>query len=234
MLIIDGRQLDPKNPVFREFALALSRMSVAFVSFVKGVTREEVYDFFRFLSRETAGISSETLPQILAEYPLLHILDRAARLPRLRLRRGAGRNGRSSDEYLLERYIKALLEGGLPADGVQAVVENVEPGTLAVLMNQAGGEIAREESYDTVVSSYLRGGAGRARHGGRSAAADDVHRRAAPGAQAAVPLLLGEGGLARPGGAESGARGGGRGQHHRLLRRRSTGTAWRCPRHSAP
>lgn len=66
-----------------------------------------------------------------------------------------------SDEYLLERYIKVLLDGELPTDGVQAVVDNVEPGTLAVLMNQSGGQITRESSYDTVVSSYLRGGAGK-------------------------------------------------------------------------
>jgi hypothetical protein len=164
-LIIDGRQLDPKNAVYREFALALSRMSVALVSFVTGVTREEVYDFFRFLSRDPAGISSETLPKILAEYALGHILIqpidyRAFGFAADRARRDA------SDEYLLERYIKALLDGELPADGVQAVVDNVEPGTLALLMNQAGNHIVREASYDTVVSSYLRSGAGKHFGGG--------------------------------------------------------------------
>jgi HEAT repeat protein len=164
-LIVDGRSLDPKNPVYREFALALSRMSVALVSFVKGVTREEVFGFFRFLSRDTAGISAETLPQILAEYQLRHILIepvdyRAFAFAEDRTKKDG------SDEYLLERYIKALLDGDLPADGVQAVVENVEPGTLAMLMNQAGGEISREASYDTVVSSYLRGGAGKPVSGG--------------------------------------------------------------------
>lgn len=54
-LIVDGSNLDPKNPVYREFALSLSRMSIALVSFVKGVTRQEVFDFFRFLSRDAAG-----------------------------------------------------------------------------------------------------------------------------------------------------------------------------------
>ena len=164
-LIVDGRHLDPKNPVFREFALALSRMSIATLSFVKGLSREEVYDFFRFLSRDATGISSETLPHVLEEYRLRHILIepldyRAFSFAEDRAKRDG------SDEYLLERYIKALLDGELPSDGVQAVVENVEPGTLAVLMNQAGGEIAREASYDTVVSSYLRGGAGRPISGG--------------------------------------------------------------------
>ena len=164
-LIIDGRQLDPKNPVYREFALALSRMSAALVTFVKGVTREEVYDFFRFLSRDAEGITAETLPQILAEYQLRHILVtpvdyRAFSFAEERTKKGG------SDEYLLERYIKALLDGDLPADGVQAVVENVEPGTLALLMNQAGDEMTQASSYDTVVSSYLRSSAGRPVSGG--------------------------------------------------------------------
>ncbi|MHB8834448.1 MAG: HEAT repeat domain-containing protein [Candidatus Methylomirabilia bacterium] len=159
-LIVDESHLDPKNPVFREFALALSQMSVALVSLVKGATRDEVYDFLCFLSRDPTGISSDTLPDILAGYRLQHIqikpLDyRAFSFAEDRTRKGG------SDEYLLEHYIKALLEGNLPADGVQAVVENVEPGTLAVLMNQTGGELTQEASYDTVVSSYLRSGTGR-------------------------------------------------------------------------
>jgi len=164
-LIVDERPLDPKNPVYREFALALSQMSVALVSFVKGVTREEVYDFLRFLSREPTGISSETLSGILAEYQLRHIL-----IEPLDYRAFAFAEDRTkkdgSDEYLLERYIKVLLDGNLPADGVQAVVENVEPGTLAVLMNQAGSALTQEASYDTVVSSYLRGDAGKPVSGG--------------------------------------------------------------------
>jgi hypothetical protein len=164
-LIVDERHLDQKNPVFREFALALSRMSIALVSFVKGLTREEVFEFFRFLSRDTEGISSETLPQVLAEYQLRHILIEPVNYRAFRFTEDRAKKDQS-DEYLLERYIKALLDGELPPDGVQAVVENVEPGTLAVLMNQSGGEIVREAAYDTVVSTYLRGGAGKPIAGG--------------------------------------------------------------------
>lgn len=164
-LIIDERHLDPKNPVYREFALALSQMSVALVSFVKGVTREEVYDFLRFLSREATGVSAETLSDILAEYQLRHILIEPLDYRAFAFAEDKAQKG-GSDEYLLERYIKALLDGNLPSDGVQAVVENVEPGTLAVLMNQTGSELSQEASYDTVVSSYLRGAAGKPVAGG--------------------------------------------------------------------
>lgn len=165
-LIIDEHSLDPKNPVFREFALALSQMSVALISFIKGVTREEVYDFLSFLSRDPTGISSDTLPDILAGYQLRHIQIRPLDYSAFSFAEDRTRKD-GSDEYLLESYIKTLLDGNLPADGVQAVVENVEPGTLAVLMNQASGEPAQgAASYDTVVSSYLRSGAGRPVSGG--------------------------------------------------------------------
>ncbi len=159
-LIIDDHRLDPNNPVYREFALALSRMSIAFVSFVKGMTEEEMYRFFRFLSRDTAGVSSETLPQILAEYRLPHILVepldfRAFAFAEDRVKKD------KPDTYLLERHIKGLLDGGLPATSVQMLIEEIEPGALAAMLNQSGHAVARESAYDTVVGSYLRDGAGR-------------------------------------------------------------------------
>ena len=164
-LIVDERHLDPKNPVFREFALALSRMSIATLSFVKGLTREEVFGFFGFLSRDATDLSSETLPRILEEFQLRHILIKPVDYRSFAFTEERTKKD-GSDEYLLECYIKALLEGTLPTDGVQAVVDNVEPGTLAVLMNQDAGEITHEASYDTVVSSYLRSGAGKPVSGG--------------------------------------------------------------------
>jgi len=156
-LIIDGHHLDPKNPVYREFALALSRMSVALVSFVKGATREEVFDFFRFLSRETADISSATLPQIIAEYPLPHILIQPLDYRTFAFAEDAVKQD-GPDVYLLERHIKALLEGGLPVEGVQTLVGQIEPAKFAALLNQSGSEDVREEAYDSVVISYLRSG----------------------------------------------------------------------------
>ncbi len=164
-LIVDGYQLDQKNPVYHEFALALSRLSVALVSFVKGLTRDEVYGFFRFLSRDEAGISTETLPEILKEYQLRHILLEPVDYGAFGFTEdGTGKDG--SDEYVLEYYIKTLLDGNLPADGVRAVVEHVEPGTLAMLMNEARDELSAGASYDTVVSSYLRGSSGKSVSGG--------------------------------------------------------------------
>ena len=163
-LIVDGRHLDPKNAVFREFALALSRMSVALVSFVKGVTREEVYDFFRFLSRDTAGISSETLPQILAEYQLRHILiEPVDYRPSLHRRQGEERPVRRIPARALHQGAarRRTPLGRRTGGGRECRTRDArppdEPGRRR---DRPGG------SYDTVVSSYLRSGAGKPISGG--------------------------------------------------------------------
>jgi len=208
-------------------------MSVAFVSFVKGATREEVYDFFRFLSRESSGISSETLPEILRRVPAAHILIKPLDYaPSPFSEDRLGRDG--SDEYLARAPHQGAARGRAPADGVQAGRPNARtPRTLAVLMNQAGSEIAHERSYDTVVSSYLRSGSGRPLGEWRPPEAADVRRRAPPGAQAAVPRHVGQGDLGRPGGAERALEGVAVDSIIECFGR-STGAGWLCPRRWAP
>src|SRR3990170_4179304 len=50
-LIIDDYFLDRKNPVYKEFALQLSRMNLASITFVTGLTKDELYEFHRFISQ---------------------------------------------------------------------------------------------------------------------------------------------------------------------------------------
>lgn len=160
-LIVDKHYLDKKNPVYREFALSLSRMCVACLTFIKGVTREEVYSFHRFLSRDPTGLSADTLPDILKEYELLHI--RVEPLDYGRFSFAEGETDReAADEYVLERYIKGLIDGTLVDDDVAEVIEGFPPEVLAGLLNQTGGNRVKEKSYDTVISSYLRSSTGHA------------------------------------------------------------------------
>jgi hypothetical protein len=160
-LIVDEHYLDRKNPVYRQFALALSRMCIACVTFVKGVTREEVYSFHRFLSREGDGLSAETLPEVLREYALIHILVEPMDFGKLSFQEGE-RQKEGADEFVLERYIKGLLDGTLLDGDAPEVIEGIPPEVLADLINQSGLEKIREEAYDTVISSYLRRSSGKA------------------------------------------------------------------------
>lgn len=160
-LIVDKHYLDRKNPVYQEFALSLSRMCVACLTFIKGVTREEVYSFHRFLSRDPTGLSADTLPDILKEYGLLHIRVEPLDYGRFSFTEGEA-DKETSDEYILERYIKGLIDGTLVDDDVAEVIEGFPPEVLAGLLNQTSGNMAKEKTYDTVISNYLRSSTGHA------------------------------------------------------------------------
>jgi len=154
-LIVDEHFLDKKNPVYREFALSLSRKNIACLTFIKGVTRDEVYAFHRFLTQGPEGLSAETLPEAIKEYDLVHILVEPLDYRRFSFQEGKAE--KAEDRFLLERYIKGLLDGTLVAGDMAEVVEGVPPEVLAGLLNDAGEGMVKEAAYDTVISSYLRG-----------------------------------------------------------------------------
>ncbi len=72
-LIIDDYYLDKKNPVYREFALNLSRMNIAHVTFITGLTKDELYEFHRFISGRMGEVPAETVEEKLRELNLIHI-----------------------------------------------------------------------------------------------------------------------------------------------------------------
>ncbi len=49
LIIIDKYNLDKKNPVFKDFAINLCKMNVSYVTFKKGLSKDELYKFNLFL-----------------------------------------------------------------------------------------------------------------------------------------------------------------------------------------
>ncbi|MBS1113417.1 MAG: HEAT-like repeat-containing protein, partial [Nitrospirae bacterium] len=72
-LIIDDYYLEKKNPVYKEFALHLSNLNIAYVTFITGLTKEELYAFHRFISAPVIGSSTESLQEQFRELNLIHI-----------------------------------------------------------------------------------------------------------------------------------------------------------------
>jgi len=154
-LIVDNHRLDPGNPVFTDFALSLSRLGIACLTFVKGLTIEEVSSFQRFLTRDSAGISAEKLPEVLKEYNLFHILVKPIDYEDFAFREGStDLNG--ADQYMVQRYIKGLLEGTLLTTDVAEVIDALPPEVLAGLLSSADPGNVEEKAYDTVITGYLR------------------------------------------------------------------------------
>src|SRR4030066_2149648 len=73
MLIIDGQSLDRKNPVYREVALSFSNLNIASVTFISGLSKDEIYSFHRFLMDDIQESSKGALQEILRGYNLTHI-----------------------------------------------------------------------------------------------------------------------------------------------------------------
>jgi len=160
-IIIDEHSLDKKNPVYRDFALHLNKMNIAYVTFIKGLTKEEIYSLHTFLLEDTEGLSTEAIQERLGAYNLTHI-----RLGLIDYRafsfKGEGAEKKDSKRKLWEWYVHGLLKGTLLTDHPANEIREIPPDVLAKLVNQSSVEDLKEETYDRVIASYLRGSSERA------------------------------------------------------------------------
>jgi hypothetical protein len=61
------------NPVYREFALHLSKLNIVYVTFITGLTKDELYEFHRLISEKINDTSVEAVQGIFRELNLIHI-----------------------------------------------------------------------------------------------------------------------------------------------------------------
>lgn len=154
-LIIDDYFLDRKNPVYREFALHLSRMNIAYVTFITGLTKGELYEFHRLLSEGARDMPSEDLKEALKGPGLIHIKAGFIDYDAFSFHEGK-KEEETREEHLWERYVYGLLEGTLQIGDMPDLVQEIPPEILAGLMNRAVTNDLKEETYDRVITSYMR------------------------------------------------------------------------------
>jgi hypothetical protein len=155
-LIIDNYYLDKKNPVYREFALQLSNLNIASVTFLTGLTKEELYKFHRFVSAKTSDSSKKIVQETVKKLNLNHI--RVGFIDFGAFAFEADHTQKDiTDDKLWERYVYGMLEGTLQHDDIAAAVnQQIPPKKLAQIINESTTGPLKEESYDQVVSSYIR------------------------------------------------------------------------------
>jgi hypothetical protein len=61
-----------------------------------------------------------------------------------------------SSSLIWERYVHALLEGTLQGEDTADAIQDIPPEKLARIMNSASPDTFSEESYDRVITSYIR------------------------------------------------------------------------------
>jgi len=154
-LIIDDYYLEKKNPVYREFALHLSNLNIAYVTFITGLTNEELYEFHRFISVNAGDSSAEVLQEQFRELNLIHIRTGFIDYGAFTFEEGKTLK-ETPNEQLWERYVYGLLEGTLQTEGMSDEIRDIPPEVLARLINKTASNELREESYDKVITSYIR------------------------------------------------------------------------------
>ncbi|MCK5506703.1 MAG: hypothetical protein KAJ10_16175, partial [Thermodesulfovibrionia bacterium] len=154
-LIIDDFSLDKKHPVYREFALCLNRMNIASLTFTAGLTKDEIYSFHSFLLENTQNHSPEDVQKSFEEYKIRYIKVEFIDYSAFNMIEGK-KEQEGSDIPLWEKYVFGLLEGSLTTGDTPDVIRGISPEKLAALLNRANMDNAKEESYDKVITSYVR------------------------------------------------------------------------------
>lgn len=169
-LVIDEFMLDTKNPVFREFARSLHGKTVAAVTFHSGLTVEELIRF-----HETVSAKDGPQGLDLAEYgrtAFRHIVVTPVDFTSFTFMEGI-----TSEEdqagALWQDYLFGLLEGSLSTEEEGGVLSTVLPDELSAFINRSMTPGSTGESYDRVITSYLR------KRGSRRISGDSLTRFAA-------------------------------------------------------
>ena len=154
-IIIDKYHLDKKNPVFRDFALTLSRMHIAYITLKNGITEDELYRFHRFITGKTDDLTVNNLKEVAKTHNIPH-MDISFVDYRKFATGDFKPNQQTQRVPIWESYIYGLLEGTLQGEEVSAEVREIPPEILSSLLNKVSDRSFKEEAYDKVITTYMR------------------------------------------------------------------------------
>jgi len=151
-LIIGDSTLDKKNLAFREFALHLNRLNIAFITLLKGITADEIYEFHGITSEKIIDDSPDRIQERFNDHPMPHIkvgfIDYSA---------FSFVDGKTEPEAqkapLWERYIFGLLEGRISASDASGQIGEIAPEIVADFLNSLGEGGFKENACDEVIAA---------------------------------------------------------------------------------
>ena len=153
VLIVDEYTLDRKNPVFREFAQTLHAKGIAAVTFSLGLNQTELKRLHELISAKDSLLGKELVE--LAEKEISHIRLSPIDFGNFCFVEGAQRSGTACGD-VWEDYVYGLLEGKLgDGGGIQGIL-SIPPETVADVVNAALPEEASNESYERVITAYIK------------------------------------------------------------------------------
>lgn len=152
-LIVDEYTLDRKNPVFKEFSVSLHERGIASVTFLSGLSIDELYIFHELITREE--FQGQAIIEAATKRGLRHIILSPLDISKLQFLEGHLREG-DTGTRILEDYVSGLLEGRLADSDAEGVILMSPPDEIAEILNENLTEDTPEETYERVITTYLR------------------------------------------------------------------------------
>ena len=153
-LVIDEYIIERKNPVFREFAMSIHSKGIASITFTSGLPMEELLSFFGLITSRNTPVG-EGLVEFAEKEGLSHIRLVALDISTFAFVKDHMREGSSGSE-IWEDYIYGLIEGKLAESDAEIVILNIPPEDIADVLNNYATRDTSEDSYDKVITSYLK------------------------------------------------------------------------------
>jgi len=153
-LVIDEYTLDKKNPVFSEFALSLHDKGLAAITFYNGLEVEELVSLHELITMREGPIGKALLENA-EKRGIRHIQIGLIDFSKFDFMQGAFKPG-ALESKLWEDYVYGLLKGKLAENEAEGIILTIPPEQIAVFINSHISEDTPDETYDRVISTYLR------------------------------------------------------------------------------
>ncbi len=154
ILFADDRPLDKKNPAYKEFALCLSSKSIISATFARGITRQELHTFHRFLLKDGGDESPGDLEKEFNQHALSHIKTEFIDYEAFSFAEGPIVEDNNRKRGLYDRYVHELIRGNLRSSKYP-VIREIPPETLARLLNEVDPAQITDAVSDRIIAAYV-------------------------------------------------------------------------------
>ena len=153
-LIIDNYPLERKNSSYSQFAGLLNKLNIAYVTFLSGFTKDELYIFQQFVSRQLGDESAADLQEVLDSQALTHIQIGFADYSSF-----SAKEGKTSEEIgqedIWKTYITGLISGTLKMEELEALDE-ISSDVLSGIINKMHNDGLDKASSDKFFAVYIQ------------------------------------------------------------------------------
>lgn len=153
-LIIDNYSLDSKNPSYSQFAGLLNRLNIAYVTFLRGFTRDELYVFQHFVAKQLRELSPDDLQEALSSQGLAHIQIGFADYSNFTAEEGKTSN-EIAQEDIWEIYIIGLISGTLKIEELEEL-DQMSSDILSKVINKIHNDGLDKTSTDKFFTVYIQ------------------------------------------------------------------------------